>query len=300
VSTSWEPSARQRAGETVEREVAEAHVAQVAHAGRELAEYRGGDAALERREDEPLDPVRQPVRREPHDRPERGVPHADREGFGAESRPTARGAGERLLVLPQKHADVLLVALALERPEEREHADKASRLLIQQETALRRGDLVPGLLPGDAARAGHVAQQAPAPDVARLGPWVDRAVRQAAGRLGDDERLVVLEHRAEAVAAGTGAGGVVEREQRRGEPGGGGAAPEAVRGAREIEDLGAGEHAREALAFAKREGEGVGEAGLLRRGHTEPVHHHQDIDAVEPEARGEGVEPEHGRGIPVA
>src|SRR5207244_8414403 len=80
-----------------------------------------------------------------------------------------------------------------------------------------RDDLVTGVqtcaLP--IFRPGGLAQNATVALVARLGPGSECALRQAFPGVGHDERLIVLQDGAEAVARRAGAPRVVEREQDR-------------------------------------------------------------------------------------
>ena len=61
----------------------------------------------------------------------------------------------------------------------------------------------------------ELGERAPLVLVARLRPRIDRAVAQRARRVGDDERFIVLERRAEAVAPLARAARAVEREELR-------------------------------------------------------------------------------------
>ena len=123
--------------------------------------------------------------------------------------------------------------------------------------------------------------------------------RRPRAGVGDDERLVVLQDGAEAVAVRAGAARVVEGEERRGHHCGGrvaGAAggepgePEASGGLRrarpEIVD-----HQRDPFALLERGGQRLGQAaGVARAGH-QPVHHDQQLArAGQVESRGKLVE----------
>ena len=68
---------------------------------------------------------------------------------------------------------------------------------------------------GIPSRLRELGERAALVVVARLRPRIDRAVAQRALGVGDDERFVVLEHRAEAVALLAGAARRVEREELR-------------------------------------------------------------------------------------
>src|SRR4051812_4265567 len=119
----------------------------------------------------------------------------------------------RRLVLTQKDADVLLVSLLLEIAEERKYSLVAATLGMEQQLPLRRWELVPRGVHRDPLALRELGERAALVVVARLGPRIDGAVAQRAGRVGNDQRLVVLENRAEAVALRARAAGIVEREK---------------------------------------------------------------------------------------
>src|SRR5260370_38942670 len=102
--------------------------------------------------------------------------------------------------------------------EERKHPDESPARAPQKELPVAFREPLPGGVERDAPGPGRFAQDATPALVARLGPGVERAAGQALVGVGDDERLVILEHRAEPVAARAGATRVVEREQDRREP----------------------------------------------------------------------------------
>jgi hypothetical protein len=123
-----------------------------------------------------------------------------------------------------------------------------------------------------------VVEQLAAALVARLGPGIDRAFDEAPGRIADDEALVVLQHRAEAVAAAARPSGIVEREQQRGKRcryGVAGAAGELLG---ESEPAGRVEHDRDPFALDEGQRDGFpdpvdGRGGL-------PLQHHQQIPGL--------------------
>jgi hypothetical protein len=86
---------------------------------------------------------------------------------------------------------------------------------VQQLLAVGVGQAPPGLVQRDAFALGELREHAPLALVAGLRPRVDGPVAQGALRVGHDERFVVLEYRAEAVARRAGAARVVEREELR-------------------------------------------------------------------------------------
>ena len=85
------------------------------------------------------------------------------------------------------------------------------------EQGLPRGgrELVPRHVHRDAFALRELGERAALVVVARLRPRVDRAVAQRTCRVGNDERFVILERRAESVAALARAARTVEREQLR-------------------------------------------------------------------------------------
>src|ERR1041385_9332653 len=84
--------------------------------------------------------------------------------------------------------------------------------------------VLPRRIERDALGPRGLAQDATAALIARLGPRIQRALREALPGWGHDERFVVLQDGAEAVASGAGTPRVVEREQDRRERRGGRAA----------------------------------------------------------------------------
>src|SRR6267143_1933016 len=78
---------------------------------------------------------------------------------------------------------------------------------------------------GASSRAAIQSRRAPTGSAAtsafvpRFGPRIERTLRQALPGVGHDERFVVLQDGAEAIAPGARAPRVVEREQDRGERG---------------------------------------------------------------------------------
>ena len=121
----------------------------------------------------------------------------------------------RRLVLAEEDADVLLVLLRLEVVEEGDDPLVAARARREEQLAVRVAELAPGRVDGDPLLLRELGERAALVVVARLGPRIDRAVAQGALGVRDDERLVVLERGAEAVAGGAGAAGIVEGEELR-------------------------------------------------------------------------------------
>src|SRR5205807_9476391 len=173
------------------------------------------------------------------------------ERFRLESGTAAGGAGLGELVLAQEHPDVLLVALRLEPLEEREHAEESPPRPVEQKVAGVAVQVAPRGVQRDALRPRGLAQDAAPALVARLGPGVERAAREALAGVGDDQRLVVLEHRAEAVAPRACPPRIVERKQDRRER----RRRRAAAGARRVRGKAPAvavlERHRDALAFAE-------------------------------------------------
>src|SRR5690606_5302154 len=111
----------------------------------------------------------------------------------------ARRARLGALVLSQEDPDVLLVALLLARPQEREHPLEAARAVEHGVAEVLR-EIAPGGVGRDAALAREGQEPGTLPVVARLLPRVDRALPQRAARVRHDQRRVVLQHRAESRA----------------------------------------------------------------------------------------------------
>ena len=156
-----------------------------------------------------------------------GDPHRERVGVEPGAAAVAAGLGE--LILPEEDPDVLLVPLLLQILQEREDPDVASLAAVEQLPPVGGLELVPRRLSDRRRAPGVLEQHLPARLVAGLGPRVDGAVGQAALGIGHDERLVVLQHGAEAVAGGAGAARVVEGEEGGGDGRGRGVAGAAGR-----------------------------------------------------------------------
>jgi hypothetical protein len=125
------------------------------------------------------------------------------------------GADHRPLILPEKHPDVLLVPLLLQSAQEREDPGVPPHSAVEQLAPNRRLEPLPRRVRVRAELAGRLEQQAAAGVVTGLGPGIDRTVGQAAGRIRHDQRLVVLQHGPEAVAAAARTPRVVEGEEGR-------------------------------------------------------------------------------------
>src|SRR2546428_2831116 len=137
------------------------------------------------------------------------------ERFGLQSRAAAPRTNLGELVLPQKDADVLLVTLLLEPLEEWKDAEIAADFVVEQEVPLARRDILPRRIEIDATGPRRLPQQAPPPLVAWLGPRIDGALHKRAPRIGEDEGLVILQDRTEAVTRGACAARVIKGKERR-------------------------------------------------------------------------------------
>ena len=181
-------AARQRARLPVEREIPESHVVDEPDAGAQLAHNVIRHALLERRQLQMVQPYSEICGRQRRRLGDRLAPHSHRQRLRLEPRAGAARARLGELVLPQEHADVLLVAFLLEPLEEGKHPQVAAARVVQQEMALLRRDVLPGGVEVDVPRASRLAQQAAAPLVARLGPRIERAIGQRTPRIGHDQR----------------------------------------------------------------------------------------------------------------
>ena len=142
---------------------------------------------------------------------------------------------------------------------------------------MARLELVPGLVRIGAQAPGELEQQLAAALVPRLGPRVDGALGEAEVGVADDQRLVVLQHRAEAVAVGTGAAGVIEGKERRRHHGGGSVACAAGRRAGEAESAAVVQGERDAFTLLERGRDRLGEAPQRCRPGGQAVHHYEQL-----------------------
>ena len=247
-------AAAQRAALPVQREVAQAHVAQVTQAGAHLVEQQLQRFVEHgRRQGQAIKKAPQPVDRHQHQvvqaqarqrfelltRPGHahrheapgGRHHAIGIGLVAQPplqrlqlqpRTTAAAAGRVTAVLRQEHADVHLVGLALQVAEEAAHAVP---LLVPvagpvgvagyHPVALGLRKLAPGGVARDAGLAGVLQQVVLAIFPGGGLDRLDRAVAQRLAVVGDHQAHVDADHPAEAAAGLAGAEGRVEAEQRR-------------------------------------------------------------------------------------
>ena len=203
-------AARQCARETVEGQVAQPHVAHEREARVELGEDMHRHGAAERGELETADPLVDCPRGEACDLGDRAITHAHRQGFRLQAGSTTPGTGFRELVLPEENANVLLVPFCLEALEEGKHAQKPAGRSVQQEIVGRGTQVVPRGVERNVLRARGLTQDPAASLIPGFGPGVEGALDQTLSGVGRDERLVVLEHGAEAITHGAGAARVIE------------------------------------------------------------------------------------------
>src|SRR5436309_15836133 len=100
--------------------------------------------------------------------------------------------------------------------------------------------------------------------MARLGPRVERAFGERAGGVGNDERFIVLKHRSEAIAGGTGTAWGIKGKERGREHRGRAAARGAGGVVGKAPPVPAVEGEREACTFPARRAESVADAPPVR------------------------------------
>src|SRR5204863_5630801 len=169
-------AAGQRARRPIHGEVAESDVAQKCHPITRFLENHFGDAALEVRELQLIEPRRQLIDRELRDLRDVQTANADVERVRLELGAVTAGTLLRRLILPQENADVLLVALLLEILEKREDSLVAARPRFQQQLSLRGSELIPRLVHRDALALCKRGKRAALVVVTRLGPRIDSAI----------------------------------------------------------------------------------------------------------------------------
>ena len=162
----------------VEREIAETDIVYKAHTRPELLKDVVRHGLLERRQSEVIQPICEISGCERGRLSDRLSGHAHRERFGLEPRPPTSRTRLGELVLPQEHPDVLFVPLCLEPLEKRENAEVPAALVMQEELALTRRDVLPGRVERDPTRADGLAQQPPAALVPWLGPRIEGTLGQ--------------------------------------------------------------------------------------------------------------------------
>jgi hypothetical protein len=207
-------AARQRGREPIERQVVEPDVVEKRQAAPDFAQHLVGHhgfllAELEGREE--LLCLAHRERRHGVDRP---AAHANVACLAAKPRTAAIGAGEVAAIAAQEHADVHLVLLPLEPPEEA--ADPVvGAIALGHERALVVGQLRPGDVEPGARFARRPFELRELRAIVGLAPRFDGALVDRLRRIRNDQIHVQLDDVAEPVAGRAGAERVVEREQPR-------------------------------------------------------------------------------------
>ena len=269
-------AARERTSQPVQRQIAEPHVAQVLQAAVELIHDQVGHFAFEIRKGQLVQPGVQLIDRLRGDTRDHGASDFDAKRLVVEPGSVADRAGVGQLIPAEKHPDVLLVTLLLEALEERKDSHVAAVFPVEQLSLLIRLECRPGLFRIDTQGPRRVGEQPPAGLVAGFGPRIERTLAQAERIVGYDQRFVVLQHRPEAVASGAGAPGIVERKERGRDGHRGGIALAAGRVLGEAKPSLVVQHEGDAFAFAKRQGERLGQPAQ-RLVHGQPVHDHEQL-----------------------
>src|SRR5207244_12743854 len=119
--------------------------------------------------------------------------HPAREPIRLRPRPAAGGTHARHLVLPQEDADVLFVPFPPEPLHERQHTEESTAGALEEEMSGLTRQVLPRRIERDALGPRGLAQDATAALIARLGPRIERALREALPGLGHGERFVVLQ-----------------------------------------------------------------------------------------------------------
>ena len=268
-------SPRQSAREPVEGEVPQPYVVHERDPGGELVEDVHGHCAPEWRELEVRDPIAYGAGRQGGDVGDGPAAHADSQRLRLEARAAAGRTGFRELVLPEEDADVLLVPFGLEALQERQQAEESATGAVEEEMPGLVAQIPPPQVERDPLRPGGLTQDAATALVARLGPGIERTLREALPGIGHDERLVVLEDCSEAVAARARASGMVERKQDRREAGRRRAAIGAGGVCRKAPAVAVLERDRHALTLVECRGDRVRQAPAIPFQRRQPVHDHQ-------------------------
>ncbi|HJQ20121.1 MAG TPA: hypothetical protein VJ867_07220 [Gemmatimonadaceae bacterium] len=274
-------AAGKRSRGPVHREVVQADVAQELHAVARLLHEVAGDAALELREGQMLQPVEQLVHRQLGHLRDGAIGDAHLQCVRLQLRAPAGGADSRGLVAAQENADVLLVALLLEVLEEGKDALEAARARMEQLLARARRQARPRLVQRNALAAAELGERATLVVVAWHRPWIDGAVAHRPFGMRDDEAFVVLEHRTEPVAFDASAARAIEGEQLRRRRW------RARAVIRTFEALGEAQHRSVfaydravSVAFTERRRHGVRQAATLRILHAQPIDDDEQLRAA--------------------
>src|SRR5207249_9699391 len=131
---------------------------------------------------------------------------------------------------------------------------------------LARRNVLPTHIQANAAGTSGLAQQAPTSFVAGLGPGIERPIGERAQRIRHDQRLVVLQHRTEAIAPGTRAARILEGKERGRQGGSRAATRGAGRMLGKTSPVAVVERDGNAFAFAERRGNGVSQPTAILLG----------------------------------
>ncbi|MEX2153021.1 MAG: hypothetical protein WD825_06740, partial [Gemmatimonadaceae bacterium] len=205
----------ERARRSIERQIIQPDIAEELHAIARFLEQVVGDASLEIRQIERVEPREELIDRQlGYSRD--GVasdPHLQRVGLQLRA-PTGR-THARGLIPPQEHADVLLVSFLLQVLEEGENPLVAANSRAQQPVARAGRQALPRHIHRDLLAFRELRQRPALVLVPWHRPRIDRSVAKRTPGVRYDESFVVLEDGAEAVAFGAGAARAVEREELR-------------------------------------------------------------------------------------
>src|SRR2546425_4742877 len=207
-------AARERARLASEGEVAEADAQQERELGRELTQDLAPHRRLPRRQAQGLEGGRRALDGQPRELRDGEPRHLHGERRRLEPRARAHRAGRLRAVAREEHAHVQLVAVGLDLLEEAIDAGELA-VAVVDEAALALAQPLPRNLeiyPGPPRRLHELAL---VPLAGRVRPRLDRARAEAEGAVANDERLLVLEDVAEALALRAGAERMVEREEQR-------------------------------------------------------------------------------------
>src|SRR4051812_37975836 len=193
-------AAGQRARGAIERQIVESHVAQELHAIARFLEQMARDARLELRELEPVEPAHELIDGKVRDLRDVPVRDAYLQRVRLQLGACARGTHACGLILPEKDADVLLVAFLLEIIEKWKDPLEAARACAQQFLPRGRREARPRRIGRDLLLLAELSERATLVLVARHRPRMDGAFLYRPFGIGNDERFVVLEDGAEAIA----------------------------------------------------------------------------------------------------
>ncbi len=267
-------ASRQRAGEPVERQVAEIDALEEAEPSRQFVQHRLRDDALGGREVEPRDVARRRGHGHLSDLRDAAPREPHMERLGAQARAPAGGAGAGGLVAPDDEAIARLVGLLLEPLQERDGPAEALPS-VQHQFAVFRPHALPRQIERHVVLARQLLEPRPGDGAPRPGPGIDGALAQRLRGIGHDQFGREREHVAEAAAFGAHPERAVEREQRGLRAHRGSAAGAALPAlAAALGRPGAAHQFEPALAAAEPRLARLDQALPLVRAPAEAVHHH--------------------------